>query len=259
MNSIEHIEDQLKELQLQLGKHELYNVLNTLDDVQLFMEDHVFAVWDFMSLLKALQQQLTCVSVPWLPVENSVTARFINEIVHGEETDINELGIPKSHFEMYMDAMKEVNADTSIMMKFLSHVSNIDSVARGLQNLNISVKTKEFVNFTFDVIKTKKPHIIAASFTFGREDIIPEMFLEIVKKAEAQNNKKYTKLNYYLNRHIELDGDEHGPLSLQMIQELCGDDDDKWNEVLFYAKESMRKRIKLWDGITEKIKNAVAV
>ncbi len=259
MSRLHIIEKELKVLQEKLHTHELYNVLNDLEDVKVFMQEHVFAVWDFMSLLKALQQQLTCVSLPWIPVKNAITARFINEIVHGEETDVNEVGVPKSHFEMYVEAMEEISADTSQILNFSKQVSDIDSIERLLEKSDIDEKTKEFVNFTFNVIKTNKPHIIAASFTFGREDIIPDMFLQIVKKAELKEGKNYTKLNYYLERHIELDGDEHGPLALSMIKELCGNDTEKWEEVLFYAKESILKRIDLWSGITEKIKKQVLV
>ncbi|TCI94869.1 DUF3050 domain-containing protein [Tenacibaculum sp. M341] len=257
MSRLKQIEEELKSLQDKLDKHELYSVLNELEDVKAFMEEHVFAVWDFMSLLKALQQQLTCVSIPWKPVESSVTARFINEIVQGEETDVNENGVTKSHYEMYIDAMNEIGASTSQINSFIKQVTDIESIKTLLNEYNIAEETKNFVNFTFDVIKTRKPHIIAASFTFGREDIIPDMFLNIIKKAEIEEDKEFVKLSYYLHRHIELDGDEHGPLALQMIAELCGDDDEKWNEVSTYAKASILKRIELWDGISKKIKNPI--
>lgn len=259
MVRLKQIEEELHVLQQELQNHELYKVLNELTDVKIFMQEHVFAVWDFMSLLKALQQKLTCINLPWKPVNNSVAARFINEIVHGEETDINELGIPKSHFEMYLDAMNEIEADTSQITKFLTQISNTNSIEEVLNQVDINKKTRDFINFTFDVIKTGKPHVIAASFTFGREDIIPDMFLNIIKKAEIQENKEFVKLNYYLQRHIDLDGDEHGPLALQMIEELCEDDDEKWNEVLIYAKSSILKRIELWDGVTQEIKKSVLV
>ena len=254
MNSnIVHIEKELTDLRNQLKNHSLYKRLNTLEDVQTFMSLHVFAVWDFMSLLKAIQINLTCVSIPWMPVKNAELARFINEIVVAEESDHDAHGVVKSHYEMYLDAMNEVNADTSKMNEFMKMIQSNNTVAEALENLSVPKEVKEFLNFTFDTIKTNKTHLIASSFTFGREDVIPDMFISIIDKATLENNKSYDSFNYYLKRHIELDGDEHGPLSLKMVTELCGDDAQKWKEVLETGKKALQLRINLWTGIERQI------
>jgi len=58
-------------LRAALLDHPIYAQVTSVADLRRFMEDHVFAVWDFMSLLKRLQQDMTCIRVPWFPVENA--------------------------------------------------------------------------------------------------------------------------------------------------------------------------------------------
>ncbi len=254
MRKIEQIEQQISELRERLKNHELYSHLSEVQDIKIFMEKHVFAVWDFMSLLKALQLQLTCISIPWKPSNNAKTARFINEIVLGEESDVNEKGKPKSHFEMYIDAMNEVGANSERIFKLVNATNSIQDIIDNLPNSDLEKAEKAFLEFTFNTIETKETHKIAAAFTFGREDLIPDMFIAIIDKSNNSHDSKFPKLTYYLNRHIELDGDEHGPLSLEMISELCGNNENKWNDVLEVSIEALKKRISLWDEITDKIK-----
>ncbi len=78
---IQNLQQELAPLQQQIVAHSLYNKVNSIDALNTFMEYHVFAVFDFMSLLKALQIHLTQTELPWIPKGNPVTRRFINEIV----------------------------------------------------------------------------------------------------------------------------------------------------------------------------------
>ncbi len=252
MNRIEHIQEVLKPLRETLSAHPVYQNLKSIDDVKLFMELHSYAVWDFMSLIKHLQIKLTCVSLPWMPATNPTLARFVNEIVHAEESDINEQGIPISHFEMYLDAMREIGASTTGINQLMKSIKQGMTVKEVLTGLNIPQAVKDFVNYTFDIIGHNEGHKTAASFTFGREDVIPDMFIEIINQSNTRG-KNYDKLRYYLERHVELDGDEHGPLSLQLVSELCGDDDSKWEEATHIAQQSLQHRIHLWDAINDLI------
>ncbi|WP_209401950.1 DUF3050 domain-containing protein [Pseudozobellia sp. WGM2] len=255
MEGIPLIENEIKSLRQQLTDHRVYGLLSEMDDVRLFMQKHVYPVWDFMSLLKALQNHLTCTSVPWKPANNAKTARFINEIVHGEETDVNENGVPKSHFEMYLDAMEEVNADTSKVLNFVDSLGGLEDIEEKINTSDLKKAEKDFLLFTFETIKENKVHKIASAFTFGREDLIPDMFLEIIQQSSKEHKESFPKLTYYLERHIELDGDEHGPLSLEMIKELCGTSELNWFEALDAAKNALKFRIRLWDEIATEIED----
>lgn len=252
---INKIEKELEDYRHQLRTHALYAHLNNIEDIKTFMEQHIYAVWDFMSLLKSLQNHLTTTTIPWRPAPNPSLARFINEIVLEEESDVNELGENKSHFEMYLDAMEQIGADTSQIHLFLKELSEKSYPVRLVASeMGLNKAITDFIGFTFEIIETGEAHKIASAFTFGREDLIPDMFIEIIKNAEQKDESvSYNKLTYYLNRHIELDGDDHGPLALKMITELCGNDAQKWEEVTETAKIALEKRIQLWDSVTAQI------
>jgi hypothetical protein len=246
---------EIVDLRQQLIDHKLYKNLNTIGDIRILMESHVFAAWDFMSLVKALQISLTTISVPWTPPRNAKLSRFINEIVWAEESDLNELGEPKSHFEMYLDAMQQLGANTTEIDAFIAVIKNGTDVFEGLELLRIDRRVVDFMKFTFDVIKTNKIHLVASAFTFGREELIPDLFLSILEKYDA-DEKQSSKLAYYLKRHIELDGDEHGPIALKMVTILCGDDEESREESQKIAVQALKHRILLWDAISDSIEQS---
>tara|TARA_B100000427_G_scaffold324907_1_gene330851 strand:- start:274 stop:1035 length:762 start_codon:yes stop_codon:yes gene_type:complete len=251
---VAHKEGSVELLMEELTNHKLYEGLKTLDDVKTFTEYHVFAVWDFMSLLKALQTSLTCTKTPWTPKGNTNTARFINEIVLGEETDFDADGNYKSHFEMYLDAMEDIAANTTQIREFVGLIEEGQTPQEALDGAGVNDAVKDFVGFTFEIIETGKDHLIASAFTHGREGLIPEVFIEILNQSSYLTNNSYKSMKYYLERHIELDGDEHGPLSLKMIEELC-DTNVKTAEADLIARESIRKRVALWDAIAEALES----
>lgn len=233
----------------ELVQHPLYTNMQTLQQLKQFTQWHVFAVWDFMSLLKSLQHQLTCTTSPWLPVGNSNTRYLINEIVLGEESDVDEAGNRTSHFELYLKAMKTMNADTTQIEQLLVYLQNCIPVKDALAKLQLHPALQQFVNFTFAVINEQPIHAQAAVFTFGREDLIPEMFMGIVKELSAANSNKLSVFKYYLERHIEVDGDHHSHLALEMVAELCGNDAAKWATVTAVSKAALEQRKLLWDAV----------
>ena len=237
-----NIETEIFQKHKGLAHHPMYQSLTSLDAIRVFMKFHVFAVWDFMSLLKALQWEITCVSIPWIESKYEPEAvRLINEIVIGEESDIDREGNAISHFSLYLKAMEEVGADTSLIKNFLS----------SFELEFLPVKIKEMLAFHLNLAKNGKTHEIASSFFYGREKLIPEMFesiLDIVKKSELS----CPNLNYYLERHIELDGEEHGPKASKFLRSLTKSDNQR-DEILIVAKKSLSIRWALWDFIQKEI------
>ncbi|MBC7798633.1 MAG: DUF3050 domain-containing protein [Pyrinomonadaceae bacterium] len=234
-----------------LVNHDIYEMLDAPEKIRVFMQHHVFAVWDFMSLLKRLQRDLTCVELPWrvkLPTQNTQFARFINEIVIGEETDEDGSGGFISHFELYLQAMRECGADTSQIELFLQHLANNGDVEKSLALAEVPESVSQFVKNTINLATNGKTHEVCASFFFGREELIPDMFQVIVDEL-SNNGQKPERLLYYLNRHIEMDGDEHGPLTQKLFDYLCDNDETKIKEAEQAALTALNSRIELWNGV----------
>ena len=215
------MEERLAPLRDQMIHHEVWGAIRTKAQVRAFMEVHTFAVWDFMTLLKSLQRQLTCVDVDWRPPRLPQLARFINEIVLDEEADVvpHLFKQPISHAELYIQAMREVGADTTAILAFLESLRHGTSVDTALISPGIPAPSIAFIHATRDVLATKQHNLaaVAASFSFGREGVIPDMFTTGVRHlATGDDAKDYSVLIAYLDRHIEVDGGEHGPLARQV-------------------------------------------
>jgi len=232
-----------------VANHTLYRRLATLEDVRLFMEHHVFAVWDFMSLLKSLQRAFTCVDVPWVPRGDPVARRLVNEIVLAEETDDSGDGGYASHFELYRAAMQECGADVSRIDAFLDHLSKGESVQDALVNAHAPIPARRFVRSTFESIASNSVPRIASAFTLGREDIIPDMFTRIVADLSRQSGGRLALFLDYLDRHVRIDGERHGPMSARLLSRLCGTSDVPWEEALAGARDALAARLALWNEI----------
>ena len=254
MTPIQSINQNIIVYKDKLLQHPLYNQIKDVNDLHAFVEGHVYAVWDFMSLLKALQIKLTSVETPWFASEHPELRYLINAIVLAEESDEAIDGSHLSHFEMYLDAMQSCGASTLAVQNFLEDVAKTQNIFVSIKTSDLHPNIKRFLDFTFTVIETGKPHEIAAAFTFGREDLIPKMFTEILKEFKDNfPNYDLSKLIYYFERHIELDADEHGPMAFKMLEVLCGNDAQKWRDVERISIEALERRIELWDAILEHI------
>lgn len=249
--------ERLRPLYLKLANHDLYRSFETVEDLHVFMQSHVFAVWDFMSLLKALQRGLTCVDVPWVPSKFPASRRLVNEIVLGEESDLYGTR-PVSHFELYVSAMRECGACTLSIDGLMTGLREGATWSVALARSGAPEAAQRFVRSTFTTIEDGKLHAIAAAFTFGREDLIPDMFRGFIRDQDARLSGRLATLRWYLDRHIEVDGEDHGPMALQMVSELCGHDAAKWNEAAEAAETALRARIALWDGIAASLKETTA-
>jgi hypothetical protein len=250
---LQALAEQLRSLYGQLRNHHLYGSFETVEDLHVFMEAHVFAVWDFMSLLKTLQRGLTCVDVPWLPSRFAASRRLVNEIVLGEESDMYGTE-PVSHFELYLRAMRECGASTTAIEALLDGLRDGVEWERALVMCNAPTAAQRFVRATFALIESDKPHVVAATFTFGREDLIPDMFRGFIRDQNEKLHGRLELMRWYMERHIEVDGEEHGPMALRMVAELCGDDQMKWEEAGNAAETALRARIELWNGIAKSLK-----
>jgi hypothetical protein len=246
----ERLEEAIKPARSRVLAHPMYERLRTREALITFMEHHVFAVWDFMSLLKTLQRTLTCVAVPWVPIGASDSRRLINEIVLVEESDVYSGGFI-SHFELYMRAMREAGANAASIDRFIERLRAGRHVPSALREAEAPSPAVRFVGTTWHIIERAPVHCQAAAFAFGREDLIPEMFQQVIAVRD-QGHALDTFVDY-LARHIEVDGEEHTPMAMQMVAQLCKDDEQKWKECIETVTLALEARARLWDGVLETI------
>lgn len=242
----------LKPSLLEVESHPVFGAVQTEAQLRTFMEHHVFPVWDFMSLLKFLQAELAPSTWPWMPRAHSDLVRLINDIVTGEESD----KLPKSHraesthashFDLYLMAMREVGADTAPITRFLEIVRT-QGLDAAIEAPMVPEPSRTFMKQTFALLREGKAHKVAASFSFGRENVIPGMFNSLLAKLGIGEDRAPI-FHYYLKRHAELDGDEHGPAALRLVATLCGDDPKRLEEAVESAKASLNSRARLWDSV----------
>ena len=243
----------LGDLRQRLLAHPIYAMVDSPARLRRFMEHHVFAVWDFQSLLVALQQKLTCTSLPWIPTSDREARRLVNEIVLDEQSDELPDGTHASHFELYLECMRQAGADTGPVESLLTLLAAGIPLDRALNEARVPAAAAAFVRTSFAIIASGSAHKIVAAFTYGREDVIPEMFRPLVVALAAQDPHSWERLRFYLERHIEADDEKHGPMCRRIVASLCGEDAGRWAEASATARGSLQSRIDFWDAIRAEI------
>ena len=232
-----------------LSNHSVFQKVIDLQTLHIFMGVHVFAVWDFMSLLKRLQRDLTCTDIPWLPPRNTLAARLINEIALQEETDLTADGQGfASHFEIYKIAMTQIGADTAPIERFLENIRSSKSFCSASLSDAVKPPARDFVLHNLKTAMYGSTVQALASFVLAREEIIPAMFQSLLD-ANPSLGRISPSLLYYLERHISVDSKIHGPIGWQITAQILGEELARKDEFADAAISALEERKKLWDGL----------
>jgi hypothetical protein len=246
-----YLEKDIEPLLESISNHKVFIEIFSVENLKIFAEHHVYAVWDFMCLVKSLQRKLVCTEIAWYPPINHVGCHVINEIVAEEESDITWDGRYLSHFEMYLESMQECGAKIDTILALIDSIKRKEPLEKALSEHPIPKISKDFICDTFKIIKMEV-HQIAASFTFAREGITDRMFLPILQNMK--DKASVGKFMYYFQRHIDLDVGKHSQEAKLLIVNLCGNDERKWHEAKEASKHSLRSRINFLDGVYQEIK-----
>ena len=259
MTRLAELIESIRPLRDRLVDHPVHASITTEDALRVFMEHHAFAVWDFMTLLKALQRGLTCVEVPWVPIGDREARRLINEIVLAEESDDDDRGGHASHFELYLDAMRRAKADTSAINAFIDAIGQGQSISAALELADAPLAARQFVQTTWGFVESGSIAAVAAAFTLGREELIPDLFRGLVATLDDREPGRLGLFRNYLDRHVHLDQDEHGPMALRMLSTVCGHVPASWRDARFAAMVALEARLALWDGVLAEIEASAGI
>lgn len=263
MANINTVNQRLAPLIQRIQSHPLYAEIHSIAHLRIFMEHHVFAVYDFMCLLKELHRRIVSTQAPWFPPKDAYSARLINQILVDEEGDLSENGINYvSHFELYLSAMRKIDADTQRITVFLQRLHGGETVDAALKALHLPEVVQHFVKTTFSFFQLET-HQIAAAFVYGREAITPLLFTPLLNRLErsltGEEKVSVQTVYYYFQRHIELDGDDHFPRALQMLKNIAGDEPEKWQTIQASAELALHARLNFLTGIQAAIQDSMVI
>ncbi|MHC4376885.1 MAG: DUF3050 domain-containing protein [Planctomycetota bacterium] len=249
LRELQRLEAHLEPLRRRLLEADVYASVADMDALRRLTEHHVFAVWDFMSLVKRLQGELTCMQQPWRPVGDPELRRTITEIVLEEECDRDPQGNAISHFELYLEAMRRLGANPSAAKRLVAALDRGRDPRTALAECGAPEPALAFSRVTLELAAHEHPAAAAAAFAFGREEVIPDMFRRFLERLGNEPGDPAAWLRFYLDRHVELDGDAHGPAAERIVAHLCGDDPEAWRVARWAAERALTARCELWEAV----------
>ncbi|AHM61687.1 hypothetical protein D770_17175 [Flammeovirgaceae bacterium 311] len=236
-------------MRVRLLAHEIYVQLETLDDLREFMEHHIFAVWDNLSQLKALENAISSTNKFWIPSQDPVSNRIINEMLVEEESDSDGNGGYISHFELYRKAMQQAGAKTYMIDRFLVLMQEEKDLEKALEKIRMPESIKNYLRLNWEICNNSKPHELAAAYFLGREDVVSELLHRLDKYLLNFHQKDLALYRDYLMRHTKVNEKEQKQRLEAVMNELCGEDEQKWQEAEVAAKKALEARYTLWDGM----------
>ena len=255
------IETRIAPLRKRLRQHRIYESLKSLDDVRRFMEVHVFALWDFMHLVKCLHRAPSTAEATCPPKKrfkkSAGVQSLVDEMVQNYANDLNERGERMATFRMYLDAMEQLGAETKCVASFLGDCGDCGDLRAGdlgpvvgpsLLSCRAPRGAADFTAYTCQVIDSSKDHKVAASLVFGRQSLIVDALLRALGEVERREGTRVDKFRFLLSKYKSLYANNWPALSYQVLVELCGYSDEKWKEAEEAAVGALKARIALWDA-----------
>lgn len=236
------------------SNHSIHQHINTKQQLQMYMEHQVFAVWANMSLLNYLKEEFTKTTNPWLPIGDPELRFLINKTNLQEETAKNYFGAHQSEFEIYLDAMASTGANTENITNFLRHVSHGTDIFLIIAASKLPLCIKQFIKTVFDIISEDKPHKIAAAFVYSREGMSNLNLINSISEIEKEDKTDHKLIKYYLRLQAEKDS---AP-SFKILKMLCGEDMNKWRDTEIIAEIILRNQRTLMEGIEAELTGSIS-
>ncbi|WP_081210590.1 DUF3050 domain-containing protein [Salegentibacter sediminis] len=223
----------------------IHHYINNKQQLQVFMEHQVFAVWANMSLLNSLKEEFTKTTNPWLPIGDPDLRYLINKIILQEESARNYSGNHQSKFEIYLDAMAATGANTENITNFLRHVSHGTDIFLIIAASKMPIRIKRFIKTIFDIISEGKSHKIATAFVYSQAGISALNLIKTILEIEKETTIDLKLYKYYL--HLEAESDLSS--SFEILEILCGKSMEKWKDTEAIAEIITKNQQTLMEGI----------